>query len=155
MPPHVQISINYIYICFVFRPINRFDASDSEDDEDREVKSKKDKLVDQLAEIVIRIKNKVKIADWEQVETAYADLNKMVKKNKKDLLTEDSCPPRVYLKCVVELEGIVGDAWKAKKSLSKLRSRSVGNLKRGIPRTNKVRIPFISRKTPGCCCLQV
>lgn len=83
------------------------------------------------------MRNKLKIGDWEMTEKLYADLNQVVTKNAKVVLDDRGTPPRVYLKCVTELEDLVMAAWSGRKSISKLKAKALTNLKQGIKRYNR------------------
>eukprot|EP00036_Acanthoecidae_sp_10tr_P008323 CAMPEP_0182919282 /NCGR_PEP_ID=MMETSP0105_2-20130417/2603_1 /TAXON_ID=81532 ORGANISM="Acanthoeca-like sp., Strain 10tr" /NCGR_SAMPLE_ID=MMETSP0105_2 /ASSEMBLY_ACC=CAM_ASM_000205 /LENGTH=1048 /DNA_ID=CAMNT_0025056443 /DNA_START=122 /DNA_END=3270 /DNA_ORIENTATION=- len=119
-----------------------FAASALDDDDDvpeesRIVLSKAQRNLEQMAKIITDIKNKLKIGDWEQVEAKYKDLNKQKDQNKKDLLTADGLPPKIYVRCVTELEDVVAVAWKGKKSLKRLPAKALTGLRSAMRKHNK------------------
>lgn len=64
---------------------NAFD-SDEEEEPERVVKSKSQRLTDGLGDVIHTMRNKLKIGDWSAVETQYKALNQMIAKNQKDLI---------------------------------------------------------------------
>ena len=96
--------------------------------------------LDGLNKIILDIKNKLKIGDWEKVGGLYGDLNKHLDKNKKELVQENGKPPRSYLKVVSELDGIIAAAWANKRTLNKLMSKALTGVRGALRKTNKEKV---------------
>lgn len=73
------------------------------------------------------------------------ELNQVVEKNKKDLVNDDGIPPKVYIRCVSELEDVVNEAWKGKKNLKKLAAKGLTSLRSSMKKHNKEKVRTISR----------
>lgn len=73
------------------------------------------------------------------------ELNQVVEKNKKDLVNDDGIPPKVYIRCVSELEDVVNEAWKGKKNLKKLAAKGLTSLRSSMKKHNKEKVRTITR----------
>eukprot|EP00040_Diaphanoeca_grandis_P002334 m.21305 g.21305 ORF g.21305 m.21305 type:complete len:981 (+) comp13342_c0_seq1:129-3071(+) len=113
-----------------------FGGSDSEE-EVRVVKSKKDRLLDTVAALCAKMRNKMRIGDWSEVETMYKELNIVLDKNSKELIGPDGSRPRGYLRLVVDLEDNIVESWGKKKAMNKTCAKAITNLKGGVKRYNR------------------
>lgn len=109
-----------------YDPDSRFlvddDGSGSESDENRVVRSAKDKCREDLSEVCDELRNKIKINDWAAIQTVFDKLGKQLEKTMKVL--EVNTPPMRYLRILVELEDYVGETWSNREARKKM---SVGN----------------------------
>ncbi|TPX14373.1 uncharacterized protein E0L32_005569 [Thyridium curvatum] len=83
------------------------DTSESEESEEEgtvRVKSAKDKRYDELEATITAITNGQKINDWSSISTEFDKLNRQVEK-----LRVGSNAPKVYIKCVAELEDFMNE----------------------------------------------
>ena len=89
--------------------------------------------LDLILEVFRKLRNKLKIGDWEQVEVHYKELNVAWEKC---AAIEDPTGSlkRGYLKSVSILDDAVNQGWKEKKDMSKLRAKSLTSLKQTIKR---------------------
>jgi len=111
--------------------------SDSED-EVRVVKSAKEKAWDSMKETVAKIKNHMKINDWNGIQTNFEDVNKQIEKAK-TLLVADG-PPPFYIRLLAELEDFLAETLKDKDAQKKMNgpnARSLNRMKLLVRKHNK------------------
>eukprot|EP01039_Chlorochromonas_danica_P001890 gene1890-2067_t len=115
-----------------------FDDSDSEsEDEVRVVKSQKDKAWEGLQDGVTRIRNARRNGDWPQVQDEFANVNKMLEKNKN--LVAASGVPNFYIKMLAEVEDGVQAALKDKDALKRMKpvvTRALNQMKLQVKKHN-------------------
>jgi len=104
----------------------RFESSDEdEDDQQRIVRSEKDKRFDQLKSIIKALTNAIKVKDWVNIVNHFDKLNVELGKAKKVVIKEGI--PKFYFKAVVDLDNYFKDTTKNKDALKKLnKSKSKG-----------------------------
>eukprot|EP00127_Corallochytrium_limacisporum_P002165 Clim_evm59s108 gene=Clim_evmTU59s108 len=103
---------------------SRFLASDSEsEDEERVVKSKKDKRFEELAELGRNIRNHKNIKDWNAAQSDYDAMEKALKKTKG--IVGGGATPKIFLKYLIELDEAVEQAAADKEGRKKMSKTSV------------------------------
>eukprot|EP00126_Sphaerothecum_destruens_P015153 Sdes_comp9074_c0_seq1m524 len=113
------------------------DDSDS-DDVKRVVKSAKAKRYEGMITCSKRMKNHMKINDWNEIQNDFDQLNKCLVKSKQAFDAEAT--PRVYIKCLVDLEDFIKESLEAKdakKKMSTTNAKSLMAMKQKIRKNNK------------------
>jgi len=98
------------------------ESSDEEDDQQRVVRSEKDKRFDQLKSIIKALQNAIKISDWVRILNHFDQLTVELGKAKKVVRKEGI--PKFYFKSVVDLDTYFKDTSKKKDALKKLNKPS-------------------------------
>ena len=112
--------------------------SDSDsDDEVRVVKSTKERRFEGLDEVIQKLKNSLKVDDWNQITDLYTELQKSLIKVQK--ATGDSkAMPKQYLKTIALLEETANGISKSQqKTFSKTNSRSFSKMRQIIRKAVK------------------
>jgi translation initiation factor 3 subunit C len=113
--------------------------SDSESDEEvRVVKSAKDRSWEAIKVGVSKVRNNLKINDWNGVQTGFDDLNKQMEKAKA-LVAKDGVP-NFYVKLLVDLEDSLVTTLKNKEAVKKMsatNTRSLNRMKLQLKKHNK------------------
>ncbi len=112
-----------------------FSDSDS-DDEKRVVRSGADKAKEELEENIKKLRNNLKIKDWNAIQTGFAALNVLVAKSK----AKGETVPPAYIRLLIALEDLVAETLKDKaglKKLSKQSNRSFNQMKLQLKKHNK------------------
>ena len=112
--------------------------SDSDsDDEVRVVKSAKERRYEGLDEVIHKVKNSLKVDDWNKVTDEYAELLKALVKVQK-AIGDSNDLPKQYLKIIALLEDTANGFTKAQqKTLSKTNSRSFTKMRQTIRKAVK------------------
>jgi len=109
------------------------DDSDSDDDKKRVVRSHRDKKWDQMTEVVVSMKNHIKIHDWIAVTDDLANLNKMLLKAKN--ITDREGIPSFYFHALLHLEATNSKALEdkeAKRKMSSSNSKALISMKQKL-----------------------
>lgn len=114
------------------------DGSGSESDENRVVRSAKDKCKEDLSEVCEELRNKININDWAAIQSVFDKLGKQLEKSMKVL--EVRTPPKRYLRLLVELEDYLGETWgnrEARKKMSVTNSKALNTMRHRLLKHNK------------------
>ncbi|GMR53280.1 hypothetical protein PMAYCL1PPCAC_23475, partial [Pristionchus mayeri] len=114
--------------------------SDREDDEKRVVKTHKDRRFEELKELIRKTKNARAIKDISLVLQCFEDLQKLYTNSKTIFARQNITTPRFYVRYLVDLEDYINEMWDdkdAKKSMSKVNSKSLSGLRQKVRKYNK------------------
>ncbi|GIL91165.1 hypothetical protein Vretimale_18799 [Volvox reticuliferus] len=113
-------------------------SSDSDSDDDRRVvKSEKDKRMGDLAQTAEDIRNKIKINDWSTIQELFDILNQRLERTRKFLV--GPTVPRVYLKCLIELEDYLNETLgnkDLKKKMSQTNAKAFNTMRQRLKKHN-------------------
>lgn len=116
-----------------------FDESDSEsEDEQREVKSTKDRTWDSIRDGITKVVNARKNNDWTLIQTEFNNVNKIIER-KKALIIEHGMPG-IYIKMLTDLEDHVSAALKDKEAVKKMKpliTRALNQMKSQVRKHNE------------------
>jgi len=99
-------------------PSRTTEDSDDEEDQQRVVRSEKDKRFDQLKSIIKALQNAMKISDWASILNQFDKLS--VEFGKANKVVRKEGIPKFYLKCVLDLDNFFKETTKNKEALKKL-----------------------------------
>jgi len=122
------------------------DSDDDESDEQRVVRSAKDRRYDALVDIVQKMRNHIKINDWGEIQNDFDGLNKQLELLKKIDLGlgtggKAGAPiPPLYLATCVMMEQVLEEAMEKKESLklSKTNTKALNTMKQRLRKNNKL-----------------
>eukprot|EP00735_Rhodelphis_limneticus_P009130 TRINITY_DN2556_c0_g1::TRINITY_DN2556_c0_g1_i1::g.19161::m.19161 TRINITY_DN2556_c0_g1::TRINITY_DN2556_c0_g1_i1::g.19161 ORF type:complete len:969 (-),score=310.54,sp/Q9XHM1/EIF3C_MEDTR/40.77/0.0,eIF-3c_N/PF05470.7/6.9e-186,PCI/PF01399.22/5.7e+03,PCI/PF01399.22/1.5e-14,Baculo_DNA_bind/PF04786.7/0.015,Baculo_DNA_bind/PF04786.7/3e+03,DUF4363/PF14276.1/7.9,DUF4363/PF14276.1/21,TPR_2/PF07719.12/1.5e+04,TPR_2/PF07719.12/2.1,TPR_2/PF07719.12/1.5e+03,PTS_IIA/PF02255.11/5.8e+03,PTS_IIA/PF02255.11/1.5,PTS len=117
-----------------------YDFSESDEEVKRVVKSAKDKRFEALQEIVNKIKNHIKINDWNAINTDFEDLNRQLAKSR-TVMTQNETVPRLYIKGIALIEDSANTTFQDKASIKKMSStnaKSFNAVRQKVRKNNKV-----------------
>eukprot|EP00210_Caulerpa_lentillifera_P002282 g2192.t1 len=86
-----------------------FSDSDSSDSEKRVVKPEKVRRLEELKSVCDELWNKMKINDWNAIQTVFSKLNQQMERTKKAI--GDGKTPKRYLRMLVRLEDFCLETW--------------------------------------------
>ncbi|GMH33638.1 hypothetical protein BSKO_01472 [Bryopsis sp. KO-2023] len=112
--------------------------SGSSSDDNRVVKSAKDKCREDLSDVCEEMRNKMKINDWTSIQAVFVKLEKQLEKTMKVL--EVQTPPKRYLKLLVELEDFLDKTWsdrETRKKMSVTNAKALNTMRHRILKHNK------------------
>ena len=92
--------------------------SESSDEGERVVKSAKDRAWDGMKAEVKKMKNSIKINDWNGIQLIFGMLNSMLEKAKMHVLKEGM--PRFYIRTLADLDDFLTAALKDKEGQKKM-----------------------------------
>jgi len=112
-------------------------SSEEEVDVKRVVKSTRDKRYDELTETIQRIRNHMKINDWNSIHTEFEKLNKLLQKANQIIQKEGI--PRFYIKALVVLEDFVKTTHenKSKVTMNATNAKSFNAMRQKLKKHNK------------------
>jgi translation initiation factor 3 subunit C len=88
--------------------------------------------------IIRTIKNHRKIKDMSSLLNSFEDLTRAYLKALPIMAKEDSTvKPKFFLKCLVEIEDSVNEAWEDRKNMGKLNQKSLSTLRQKIRKYNR------------------
>ena len=95
-------------------------SDDSDSDEERVVRSAKDKRFIELRQTVAEVDNKSKISDWLTITTLFDKLNKQLDKTMRTAQTSEV--PKFYFRCLARLDDVIERVFADKPTVKKFSS---------------------------------
>ena len=95
-------------------------SDDSDSDEERVVRSAKDKRFIELRQTVAEVDNKSKISDWLTITTLFDKLNKQLDKTLRTAQTSEV--PKFYFRCLARLDDVIERVFADKPTVKKFSS---------------------------------